>query len=225
MIRSSASEVDEQNMQSGGTVDDFHALYYNNFAQTWEQTYWLGCKVLKCPLDLWIYQELLHRLQPDLVIECGTAHGGSALFLASIMDLLGHGQVLTIDHCGPATFPARPQHPRIHYHVGSSTAHHTLEVARDAALLCKRVLVILDSDHRRDHVMLEMAAYAPLVTAGSYLIVEDSNINGHPVEVTHGPGPMEAIDVFLPHHPEFEIDTDCEKFFLTFNPRGYLRRR
>lgn len=205
--------------------DDFHSLYYNSFARTWEQTYWLGCKVLKCPLDLWIYQELLHRLRPDLVIECGTAHGGSAYFLASILDLLGAGQVLTIDVCGAETFPNRPEHPRITYLRGSSVGEPALTVVSEACRQASQVLVILDSDHRQQHVAAELEAYAPYVTAGSYLVVEDTNVNGHPVEPGHGPGPMEAVEEFLPCHPEFEIDVDCEKFFLTFNPRGYLHRR
>ena len=85
-------------------------------------------------------------------------------------------------------------------------------------------MVILDSDHSFDHVLEEMNCYAPLVTKGSYLIVEDSNINGHPVRPNWGPGPMEAIEVFLQQNSEFISDRRCEKFLLTQNPRGYLQR-
>jgi cephalosporin hydroxylase len=87
------------------------------------------------------------------------------------------------------------------------------------------VLVILDSDHTRDHVLEEMRLYGPLVSAGSYMIVEDTNVNGHPVQPRFGPGPMEAVDEFLRESDGFEIDEEREKFFLTFNPRGFLRKR
>jgi cephalosporin hydroxylase len=87
------------------------------------------------------------------------------------------------------------------------------------------VLVILDSDHSREHVLDELRLYAGLVTPGSYLVVEDTNVNGHPVFAEHGPGPMEALEAFLAETDEFEVDATREKFFLTFNPRGFLRKR
>lgn len=88
-------------------------------------------------------------------------------------------------------------------------------------------MVILDSDHRQDHVAKELELYASLVTPDQYLIVEDTNINGHPVFARHGPGPMEAIQAFMasPHGQEFQVDRTREKFLLTANPSGYLRRR
>ena len=86
------------------------------------------------------------------------------------------------------------------------------------------VLVVLDSDHSRDHVLAEPRAYAPLVTPGSYLVVEDTNINGHPVYEAFGPGPMEAVQDFLKERDDFEADRSREKFLLTFNPRGWLRK-
>jgi cephalosporin hydroxylase len=87
------------------------------------------------------------------------------------------------------------------------------------------VLVALDSDHRRDHVLAEIAAYSPLVQIGDYLIVEDTNVNGHPTYAEYGPGPMEAVERFLAGNDEFEIDARCERFLMTFNPKGYLRRK
>src|SRR4051794_36848818 len=99
-------------------VGEFSKLYHSSKATTWKNTYWLGIPVLKCPLDLWIYQELVHTQGPDLIVETGTHTGGSALFLATMCDLVGHGQVLTVDIENRA---GRPSHPRIEYLLGSST--------------------------------------------------------------------------------------------------------
>jgi cephalosporin hydroxylase len=197
--------------------------HYDERAQTWTNTTWLGVRVEKCPLDLWIYQELLAELQPKLVIETGTCAGGSALFLACCMDLIGEGRVMTIDIDDRPELK-RPVHPRIEYVSGSSTDPAIISRAQAAADRRSPVLVILDSDHSRDHVLAELHAYAPLVTDRSYLIVEDTNINGHPVFPTFGPGPHEATELFLAEHPEFTRDRACEKFFLTFNPGGFLQR-
>ena len=86
-------------------------------------------------------------------------------------------------------------------------------------------MVILDSDHRRDHVYAELNIYKDIVTPGQYLIVEDTNLNGHPVASEFGPGPMEALQDFLAENDEFEQDKGMEKFYLTFNPDGYLKKR
>jgi cephalosporin hydroxylase len=87
------------------------------------------------------------------------------------------------------------------------------------------VFVVLDSDHRREHVLAELQAYADVVTPGSYLVVEDTSVNGHPVAPEFGPGPMEAVERFLETDERFVVDRSREKFLLTFNPGGFLRRR
>ncbi|MBK1672473.1 hypothetical protein CKO35_04010 [Ectothiorhodospira shaposhnikovii] len=182
----------------------------------------MGVPTLKCPLDLWIYQELLHDIRPDLVIETGTHSGGSALFLAHLMDILGRGEVWTIDlH----VYPDRPNHPRIRYFQGSSTDPKLLPAALKTRPADETRMVILDSDHSQAHVTRELALYAPHVSPGSYLIVEDTNVNGHPVYPEFGPGPAEAVQTFLATHPDFSVDTQCEKLLLSFNPGGYLRRQ
>jgi cephalosporin hydroxylase len=202
----------------------FHALYYNaaGVGGTWAQTYWMGVPVLKCPLDLWVYQEILREVQPELIIECGTAAGGSALFYAHLCDLIGKGEVVSIDIHGDTR---RPQHPRITYWTGSSTDRSIVDRAWQEARRRSPVLVILDSDHSAEHVLQELRLYSPLVTPGSYLIIEDTNINGHPTFRSHGPGPMEAVQAFLLEDSSFFIDPTREKFYLTFNPCGYLRKR
>jgi cephalosporin hydroxylase len=205
-------------------TDQFHKLFYASHkrGQGWAGTFWLGRRALKCPLDLWVYQELLFELRPDWVIETGTAFGGTALFLASILELLGGGRVVTIE-LNPETDP--PEHPRLECLTGSSTSAKIVSEVKKRVRAGEKALVILDSDHSRDHVAAELEAYAPLVGPGGYLIVEDTNLNGHPVEPEHGPGPAEAVAEFLASHPEFEADASREKFLLTFNPGGWLRRR
>ena len=205
-------------------VDEFHRLYYDArlFNMTWRNTWFLGHAVQKCPLDLWLYQEIVHRLRPDVIVETGTAAGGSALYLASLCDLVGTGRVVTIDI---EERRGRPSHPRILYLRGSSVAAEVVERVVAEVGAAATVLVVLDSDHSRDHVLRELDTYGPMVTEGSYVIVEDTNLNGHPVQPEHGPGPMEAVETFTAEHPEFAHDTEMDKFFVTFNPRGFLKRR
>jgi len=202
-------------------AEAFHLLYRDG-RRLDKVTYWRGARVIKTPLDLWIYQELIHELRPDLIIETGTMYGGSAFYLASIMDLAGHGEVMTIDRNARE---GRPEHPRVTYVTGSSTDAGIVAQAAERARAAQTVMVVLDSNHKADHVLAELRAYHPLVTPGSYLVVEDTNINGHPVEPDFGPGPMEALQDFLAENDDFEIDREREKFLLTFNPSGWLRRK
>ena len=200
---------------------NFHRLYYDSSLRTWSNTFWFGTQTQKCPLDLWIYQELLHELRPEVIVETGTANGGSALFMAAICDLLGGGEIVSVD----IDERERPAHQRVTYLGGSSTAPEIHAQVVDFVGARAPVLVLLDSDHSRDHVLEELHLYSPLVTPGSYVVVEDTNVNGHPVRREFGPGPMEAVDEFLRGSSDFEIDSAREKFLLTFNPRGFLRRR
>ena len=204
-------------------IAQFHRFYfdYQIFRGTWAKTFWFGVPVYKCPQDLWIYQEIIWELRPDIIIECGTADGGSALFMASILDLINNGDVITIDI---EDRPDRPKHKRITYLVGSSTSDEVLEKVRWLIREEDSVMVVLDSDHSKAHVLDELFRYGKLVTRGSYLIVEDTNINGHPVAPYFGPGPMEAVEEFLKKNQNFAVDKGKEKFLLTFNPKGYLRK-
>jgi cephalosporin hydroxylase len=203
-------------------VDAFHRLYYDTHDTTWKQTFWRGRTVRKCALDLWVYQEIVVETRPDLIVETGTYMGGSALFLASVCDMIGRGRVVTVDLVERAGLP---RHRRISYVTGSSVDDDVLERIRRHARRAKRVMVVLDSNHSRDHVLRELELYGPLVTPGCYLVVEDTNVNGHPVLPEHGPGPMEAVTAFLETTEAFEVDRTREKLLLTFNPSGYLRRR
>jgi cephalosporin hydroxylase len=187
-----------------------------------ERTSWLGVNVVKCPFDLWLYQEYIVSARPDVIIETGTYMGGSAMFMASICDMIGHGRIYTIDK---VRWAPQPYHPRITYLHGSSVLPNMVARVRDLIGNATKVLVVLDSDHTRDHVLEELRLYSPFVTPGSYVIVEDSNVNGHPVLPEFGPGPMEAINEFMLESNDFTIDRSREdRFLMTFNPSGWLRR-
>ncbi|MDP9209861.1 MAG: cephalosporin hydroxylase family protein, partial [Actinomycetota bacterium] len=143
-------------------------------------------------------------------------------YLATLCETIGRGQVVSVDI---GHWPDRPVHPRLTYVVASSTDPAVVAQVAERAQGAGTVLVMLDSDHSRDHVLAELRAYAPMVTPGSYLVVEDTNINGHPVYEAFGPGPMEAVQDFLKERDDFEVDRSREKFLFTFNPGGWLRRR
>jgi len=195
-----------------------HDVFYASNA--WTQASWLGSQALKNPLDLWIYQEIMAETRPEVVVETGTYRGGSAYFLASVCDLLGEGEVVSIDI--EAIRDDYPQHPRITYLAGrSSTDPEVLAEVRKRAE-GRRTLIILDSDHSQSHVEAELDVYAPLVPVGCYLVVEDSNIGQIRKDLL--PGPFEAVETFLASTTDFEIDRAREKFLLTFNPSGYLKR-
>jgi cephalosporin hydroxylase len=195
-----------------------HDVLYASDA--WTHATWLGAQALKNPLDLWVYQEIMAETRPELIVETGTYRGGSALFLASMCDLLGVGEVVSID-----VEPLRedyPQHQRLTYLGGrSSTDPGVVDEVRERAA-GRNTLVVLDSDHSQAHVEAELAAYAPFVPVGCYLIVEDSNIGRIRKDLL--PGPLEAVQTFLARSNDFEIDREREKFLITFNPSGYLRR-
>ena len=205
-------------------VDAFHLLYYDGprgAGRVHHRTSWMGTPCLKCPMDLWAYQEILAEVRPDFVVETGTHLGGSALFFAHMLDLLGRGEVVTVDILER---PDRPRHPRIRYVTGSSGDESLVGVLFADRPPAETRLVILDSDHSQAHVAKELALFAPHVSVGSYLIVEDTNVNGRPVLPDYGPGPSEAVAEFLATNRNFEADVSREKFLMTFNPGGYLKR-
>lgn len=204
--------------------------YWERESGLWATPTWLGVPVQKLPTDAWVYQELLARVRPDVLIETGTLAGGSALFFATIMDAIGHGQVISIDvHGWPSSRQydgpsERPQHPRVRYLTGDSTS---LWIVSEMNMITvgKTTMVVLDSDHSRAHVLRELDLYAWLVTPGSYLVVEDTGLIDEAGPVSGEPfGAHEALAEWLPQHPEFQPDPACERFLLTTNPGGFLRR-
>jgi len=199
----------------------YHRWYHAHGETTFNNTRWMGVPVQKCPLDAWIYQEIFFETRPDVLVEMGAYKGGSSFYYAHLFDLLKHGRVITVDI---EDYAGKPTHERVQFLLGSSVSEET--AARIAKLIRpgERVMVSLDSDHRKDHVAKELALYSPLVSPGNYLVVEDTHFNGHPILPRFGPGAMEAVGEFVASHPEFVIDSSREKFGMTFNPRGWLKR-
>ncbi len=212
------------------TVADFHRLYHDKWWKRTVFTHWLGVQAMKCPLDMWVYQEIIYETRPDILIETGTCQGGSALFYAGLFDQLQHGKVFTVEI--QDFRDKQPKHPRINYLMGSSSDEAIVRQIRQQIAAGDRVMVTLDSLHTKQHVSDELRLYAPLVSVGSYLVVEDTHLGGHPLNsVVEGsgfpagdPGPWGAVEQFLAAHPEFTADRSREKFGLTFNPRGWLKR-
>ena len=203
------------------TVSEFHKLYYGCGVHA--ETRYQGYEAHKCPLDLRVFQEILFDVRPGLVVEIGTNVGGTTPFLAHQLELLVNGRVISVDN---RELP-RPSHRRIAYLLGNSQDPQIVAAVGEAAIAtgAAPVIVIHDGDHRYGEVIADLEAYGPLVTPGSYLIVEDTNVNSHPVLAEWGPGPWEAVETFLKGHPDFEQDRSREKFLMTYNPGGYLRRR
>ena len=218
---------------NSGIAGQFLRQYYDagdqvQIGATWKDTWWMGVRLQKLPMDLWIYQEILFAERPDWIIECGTAFGGSALYLAHLCDLLGGGHVITVDiddwDIEVTGYEGRPSHPRISYLKGSSTDPAIVAEVESRIPAGSKVMVILDSDHSYEHVCGELEAYSPLVTPGQFLVVEDTMLNGFPVHDDFGPGPMEAAVEFLSRSDGFVLDPVGDKFLVSFNPKGYLRR-
>ncbi len=205
----------------------YHLWYYNS--RVWTQTSWMGVPAFKSPMDMWNYQEILVELQPSLVIEFGTWCGGSALFFASVMRQIGKPfLVVSVDIDVSRISERAKSDPDIRLLTMSSAG----EEARSAIQDLRReypgpAFAILDSDHSKQHVLAEMLNLRPVLVSGDYLVVEDSNVNGHPVQRFFGPGPYEAVREYFRKFPEdYEPDQErARKFGFTFAPGGFLRRR
>lgn len=194
------------------TLVGFHEAYWKSGAYEHK---WLGRTGWSCPLDLFVMQEIIVERRPDLIIETGTHEGGSALFLATVCDALDCGSVLTVD----VACPSMPiNHRRVAFYQGSSVAPSTIDHVRRVSEGL-RTMVVLDSLHDEAYVTRELDLYAPLVTPGQYLVVQDTN-----VEDNNGTGPATAVQAFLRRHLEFRQDPSRQRMLLTFCPGGWLER-
>ncbi len=203
---------------------EFTRVYWQRRQSTWANTHWRGVPVQKLALDLWVLQEIIQSTRPDVVFETGAKFGGSAAYVADLLEMAGGGRVISVDCTLDQLHESARDDARIEFVEGDST---------DAAIVAQihemcgtaRVMIVLDSDHRARHVRAELDAYGDLVAPGCYLIVEDTIVNGNPILPDFGPGPGEAVAAWIELHPEFEVDRSREHLMATFHPGGYLRRR
>jgi cephalosporin hydroxylase len=195
-------------------------IYFRS--HVFDRTEWMGYRAAKCPMDMWVYQELMHKLGTDLLIETGTLLGGSALFFAHMFDIMGHGKVISVDIEIRENLPS---HPRIEYIEGSSVSTEVLEQVSAATKTANSVIVLLDSDHKAPYKLEEMRLYSKFVTPGSYMIAEDTCFDAYPAFPEYGPGPAAAVKKFMSENSDFATDRSLEQHLISFVPGGFLRRK
>lgn len=203
--------------------------YMNNFS-------WLGRPLIQLPMDAMALQEIIWTVKPDLIIETGVAHGGSVVLSASMLELIGHGEVVGVDiDIRPHNRQAIAAHPmghRITLIEGSSVASEVVAQVKALAAGKKKVLVCLDSNHTHEHVLAELNAYADLVSVGSYCIVFDTFVEDMPNEYVwtdrpwgKGNNPKTAVWEWMKQNPGFVIDKSVEdRLLVTSAPDGFLQR-
>jgi len=192
-----------------------------------EANKWMGIGCVKYPTDLWNYYEIIYNLKPDVIIETGTAYGGSALFFSDMMSLCGIDRnVITVD-IEPTNRGNIGDNKGIRFLVGSSIDNDIINSISSFINKEQKIMVVLDSNHQKDHVLNEMILYSKLVTVGQYMVVEDGGINGHPVLPGWGDGPYEAINDYMRsyNNDNFKIDKSREeRFVFSCFPNGWLLR-
>ncbi len=196
---------------------------------------WFGIPIIQNPYDMVRMQELIFRVKPDVVIETGIAHGGSLIYYASLLELLGRGKVIGIDNDirahNRALLVKHPLYKRIRLIEGSSIDEKIAHRVKSQIKKGDKVLVILDSNHTHDHVAAELRLYAPLLSRGSYMVVFDTLIENLPRHYFkdrpwgRGNNPHTAVTAFLQTNKNFVVDPDIEnKLIVTTAPGGYLKR-
>lgn len=210
-------------------------------ADKYDYTYlwtWMGVPIIQLPADIMATQEVIFSTRPDVVIETGVARGGSLIFMASLLQLCGNGFVIGVDidirpH-NRESIEAHPMASRIKLIEGPSTERKTIDQVKSLIPPNAKVMVILDSDHSRDHVLAELRSYGPLVTKGHYLVVADT-VMGHIDESWapkrrskiwfKGDEPLAALNIYLKETADFEPDDVINgKLIFASSPGGYLRR-
>ncbi len=198
-------------------------LAYHQRDIVFTQCNWMGVRTLKNPMDMWIYQELIASLKPQIILEIGSNEGGSTLYFAHLLDLIGAGTVISVD-IDRTNYHV--SHPRIVEITGDSSAPEIIAAVHEQCV-GQSVLVMHDGDHHAAQVRRDLEAYADLVSVGGYIVVEDGIVDvsrlGGPW-IRRGDGPLVATEQFLRAHPEFVVDPACERYLLTYNPKGFLKR-
>jgi cephalosporin hydroxylase len=210
-------------------VASIRSKYSYNFS-------WMGRPIIQYPQDMVVMQELIWQIKPDLIIETGIAHGGSLIYYASILELIGHGRVLGIDidirEHNRMEIEKHPMFKRIDMIQGSSISEEIAQQVKIAAEGMQKILVCLDSNHTHEHVLEELNLYSPLVSIDSYIVVFDTIVEDLPeVNFTQqrpwgiSNNPKTAVHEFLASHPGFQIDHSIDnKLLIGVAPEGYLKR-
>lgn len=184
---------------------------------------YFGVPAQKFPLDCWVYQEIIFEIKSDVIVEVGNFYGGSTLYLAHLCDLMGAGRIIGVDVSHIAVPNVVKNHPRITLIEGDACG--CFAQVRELILENETVLVIEDSSHTYQNTLNVLRMYSSLIQPGDYFIVEDGII-GHGLPTRRGElGPYGAVERFVAENPDFEIDRGRESFLLTWNPKGYLRRK
>ncbi len=211
------------------------ALDRYDYSYLWS---WMGVPIIQLPADVMATQEVIWATKPDVIIETGVARGGSVLFMASLLEVIGKGKVIGVDIDIRAhnrdTIDRHPMSKRVVLIEGGSVDEGTLARVRAEIPAGAKVMVVLDSDHSRNHVLAECRAYGPLVTPGCYMVVADTVI-GHVTEETapkkrsklwfKGNEPLSALQDYMAETDRFEVDEVLNgKLVLSSSPGGYVRR-
>jgi cephalosporin hydroxylase len=186
-----------------------------------EKATYCGIPTQKCPNDWWVYQEIIYELKPTVIVEIGNFRGGSALALADVQNRFGSGKVLAVDIDHSGVDERAKRDPRISWITGDAVSVYGKVKAQISA--ADTVMVIDDSAHTYENTIDVLRMYSEDVTIGSYFIVEDG-ICFHGVDEGPKPGPYEAITDFLKENRDFSADREREGFFITWNPKGFLKR-
>lgn len=228
LIESNAHNENLNKAAKDFNIESNRAKYSYNFS-------WMGRPIIQYPQDMIVMQEILWELKPDLIIETGIAHGGSLIYYASILELIGKGEVLGIDidirEHNKKEIENHPMYKRIKMIQGSATDELIVEEVKAHTKDKSTILVCLDSNHTHDHVLREMELYSPFVTIGSYLVVFDTIVEDLPNDLypdrpwNVGNNPKTAVYEFLKKNNNFEINKSIDhKLLISVAPEGYLKR-